>query len=152
MYVKSKGDTPITPILLSNVWVERMCNSPTVNVDNVERKPQILKFIDNKIAYVEYSSINQIGLINSNLVMYGCNFDNRDLKQSIVVDDNSSIICYDAFMNGAGHVDVIVESIAQQNGKINSVGLSMRGSNFVGRVNRPASGIIRQAVTFDKDQ
>ena len=152
LYVKSKGDTPITPILLSNVWFERMCNSPTVNVDNVEQKPQILKFIDNKIAYVEYSSINQIELINSNLVMYGCNFDNRDLKQSIVVDDNSSIICYDAFMNGAGHVDVIVESIAQQNGKINSVGLSMRGSNFVGRVNRPASGIIRQAVTFDKDQ
>lgn len=153
VYIKNKlNDCPQTPCGISNVWMEAIATSDGVSVDGVIEKPRTLKLIDTSIFFVEYTYINNIELSNSNLVTYGCRFDNADGNQDIVIDDQSTIVAHDTYLNGSSEENVIVESIAAQTGKIYSMNLSLRGNLTRGRLFNVPSGTKLQAITFDSGE
>lgn len=150
VYIKNKrNDCPQTPCGLSNVWMEAIATAQGVEVDGVVQKPRSLKLIDTSIFFAEYTYINNIELSNSNLVAYGCRFDNADGNQDIVIDDQSTIVAYDTFLYGSSEQNVIVESVASQTCKIYSTNLSLRGNLTRGRLFNLPSGNKLQAITFD---
>ena len=150
IYLQNKnGDCPTAPCGISNVWFEAAATGTAVQVDGVAQKPRILKLIDTSIFYAEYSYINNIELHNSNLVTYGCRFDNADGHQDIVLDASSTIKAHDAYLAGSSGKDVIVESIASQSARISSGNLSLRGSITKGRLYNVPSGNKLKAITFD---
>ncbi len=150
IYLKSKsGDCPTSPCGVSNVWMEGIATLPAVNVDGVAQKPRVLKLVDTAIFFAEYSYLNNIELSNSNLVTYGCRFDNADGNQDIVIDEQSTIVAHDVYLNGSSEQNVIVESVASQTGKINTINLSIRGNLTRGRVFNTPTGNKLQAITFD---
>lgn len=150
IYLKSKsGDCPISPCGVSNVWMESVATSSAVQVDGIAQKPRVLKLVDTAIFFAEYSYLNNIELSNSNLVTYGCRFDNADGNQDIVIDEQSTIVAHDVYLNGSSEQNVIVESVASQTGKINTINLSIRGNLTRGRVFNTPTGNKLQAITFD---
>lgn len=149
IYLKNKkGDTPQAPCGISNVWFEAVAKEGAVNVDGAAIKPRTLHLIDTSIFYAEYSYINNIKLENSNLVTYGCRFDNADLNQDFDIDSNSTVKAYDAYLNGSSGGDVIVESIASQLAQLETASVSMRGSLPRSRMYNPSSGRKLKAITF----
>lgn len=129
IYLKSKsGDCPTSPCGVSNIWMEAVATSSAVQVDGIAQKPRVLKLVDTAIFFAEYSYLNNIELSNSNLVTYGCRFDNADGNQDIVIDEQSTIVAHDVYLNGSSEQNVIVESVASQTGKINTINLSIRGN------------------------
>lgn len=150
IYLKSKsGDCPTSPCGVSNVWMESVATSSAVQVDGIAQKPRVLKLVDTAIFFAEYSYLNNIELSNSNLVTYGCRFDNADGNQDIVIDEQSTIVAHDVYLNGSSEQNVIVESVASQTGKINTINLSIRGNLTRGRVFNTPTGNKLQAITFD---
>lgn len=150
IYLKSKsGDCPTSPCGVSNVWMEAVATSSAVQVDGIAQKPRVLKLVDTAIFFAEYSYLNNIELSNSNLVTYGCRFDNADGNQDIVIDEQSTIVAHDVYLNGSSEQNVIVESVASQTGKINTINLSIRGNLTRGRVFNTPTGNKLQAITFD---
>ena len=150
IYLKSKsGDCPISPCGVSNVWTEAIATSSAVQVDGVAQKPRVLKLVDTAIFFAEYSYLNNIELSNSNLVTYGCRFDNADGNQDIVVDVQSTIVAHDVYLNGSSGKDVIVESVASQSATIATTNLSLRGNLTRGRVFNTPTGNKLKAITFD---
>ena len=150
IYLKSKsGDCPTSPCGVSNIWMEAIATSSAVQVDGVAQKPRVLKLVDTAIFFAEYSYLNNIELSNSNLVTYGCRFDNADGNQDIVVDAQSTIVAHDVYLNGSSGKDVIVESIASQSATIATTNLSLRGNLTRGRVFNTPTGNKLQAITFD---
>lgn len=151
VYLKNKpGDCPSAPCGISNVWFEAIATADAVNVDGAAIEPRTLHLIDTSIFYAEYSYINSIKLERSNLVTYGCRFDNADGNQSIEIDANSTIKSYDTYLNGSSGKDVIVESIASQTGKIHTIDLCLRGSITKGRLFNLPSGNKLKAIPFDE--
>lgn len=151
IYLKNKpGDCPSAPCGISNVWFEAITTADAVNVDGAAIKPRTLHLIDTSIFYAEYSYINSIKLERSNLVAYGCRFDNADGNQNIEIDADSTIRSYDTYLNGSSGKDVIVESIALQTGKIHTIDLSLRGSITKGRLFNTPSGNKLKAIPFDE--
>lgn len=150
IYLKSKsGDCPKSPCGVSNVWMEAIATSSAVQVDGVAQKPRVLKLVDTAIFFAEYSYLNNIELSNSNLVTYGCRFDNADGNQDIVVDAQSTIVAHDVYLNGSSGKDVIVESVASQSATIATTNLSLRGNLTRGRVFNTPTGNKLMAITFD---
>lgn len=150
IYLKSKsGDCPISPCGVSNVWMEAIATSSAVQVDGVAQKPRVLKLVDTAIFFAEYSYLNNIELSNSNLVTYGCRFDNADGNQDIVVDAQSTIVAHDVYLNGSSGKDVIVESVASQSATVATTNLSLRGNLTRGRVFNTPTGNKLKAITFD---
>lgn len=150
IYLKSKsGDCPTSPCGVSNVWMESVATSSAVQVDGIAQKPRVLKLVDTAIFFAEYSYLNNIELSNSNLVTYGCRFDNANGNQDIVIDEQSTIVAHDVYLNGSSEQNVIVESVASQTGKINTINLSIRGNLTRGRVFNTPTGNKLQAITFD---
>ena len=150
IYLKSKpGDCPTSPCGVSNVWMEGVATSPAVNVDGVAQKPRVLKLVDTAIFFAEYSYLNNIELSNSNLVTYGCRFDNADGNQDIVVDAQSTIVAHDVYLNGSSGKDVIVESVASQSATIATTNLSLRGNLTRGRLFNTPTGNKLKVITFD---
>lgn len=150
IYLKSKsGDCPTSPCGVSNVWMEGIAAAPAVNVDGVAQKPRVLKLVDTAIFFAEYSYLNNIELSNSNLVTYGCRFDNADGNQDIVVDAQSTIVAHDVYLNGSSGKDVIVESVASQSATIAATNLSLRGNLTRGRVFNTPTGNKLKVITFD---
>lgn len=150
IYLKSKsGDCPTSPCGVSNIWMEAIATSPAVQVDGVAQKPRVLKLVDTAIFFAEYSYLNNIELSNSNLVTYGCRFDNADGNQDIVVDAQSTIVAHDVYLNGSSGKDVIVESVASQSATIAATNLSLRGNLTRGRVFNTPTGNKLMAITFD---
>ncbi len=150
IYLKSKsGVCPTSPCGVSNVWMESVATSSAVQVDGIAQKPRVLKLVDTAIFFAEYSYLNNIELSNSNLVTYGCRFDNADGNQDIVIDEQSTIVAHDVYLNGSSEQNVIVESVASQTGKINTINLSIRGNLTRGRVFNTPTGNKLQAITFD---
>lgn len=150
IYLKSKsGDCPTSPCGVSNVWMEAIATSPAVQVDGVAQKPRVLKLVDTAIFFAEYSYLNNIELSNSNLVTYGCRFDNADGNQDIVVDAQSTIVAHDVYLNGSSGKDVIVESVASQSATVATTNLSLRGNLTRGRVFNTPTGNKLKAITFD---
>ncbi len=149
VYIKDNGTCPASPNLISATWFEAIASTEAVQVDGVAQKPRIIKLENGRIMFVEYSYINNIELVNSNLVTYGCRFDNADGRQDIVVDANSSIIAHDAYLNGSSGPNVIVESIASQSATLGTPNLSLRGNITKGRLFNPPAGIKKKAITFD---
>ncbi|WP_312754469.1 hypothetical protein, partial [Escherichia coli] len=125
---------------ISNVWFEAVATADAVNVDGAAIEPRTLHLIDTSIFYAEYSYINSIKLERSNLITYGCRFDNADGNQSIEIDAESTIKAYDTYLNGTPGKDVIVESIASQTGKLHTIDLCLRGSITKGRLFNTPSG------------
>lgn len=151
IYLKNKpGDCPSAPCGISNVWFEAITTADAVNVDGAAIKPRTLHLIDTSIFYAEYSYINSIKLERSNLVTYGCRFDNADGNQSIEIDADSTIKSYDTYLNGSSGKDIIVESIASQTGKIHTIDLCLRGSITKGRLFNLPSGNKLKAIPFDE--
>ena len=151
IYLKNKpGDCPSAPCGISNVWFEAITTADAVNVDGAAIKPRTLHLIDTSIFYAEYSYINSIKLERSNLVTYGCRFDNADGYQNIEIDADSTIRSYDTYLNGSSGKDVIVESIALQTGKIHTIDLCLRGSITKGRLFNLPSGNKLKAIPFDE--
>ncbi len=151
VYLKSKpGDCPSAPCGISNVWFEAIATADAVNVDGAAIEPRTLHLIDTSIFYAEYSYINSIKLERSNLVTYGCRFDNADGNQNIEIDADSTIKSYDTYLNGSSGKDVIVESIASQTGKIHTIDLCLRGSITKGRLFNLPSGNKLKAIPFDE--
>lgn len=151
IYLKNKpGDCPSAPCGISNVWFEAITTADAVNVDGAAIKPRTLHLIDTSIFYAEYSYINSIKLERSNLVTYGCRFDNADGYQNIEIDADSTIKSYDTYLNGSSGKDVIVESIASQTGKIHTIDLCLRGSITKGRLFNLPSGNKLKAIPFDE--
>ena len=135
------GDCPTTPCGISNVWFEAIATGGAINVGDGAELPRVIKLIDTSIFFAEYSYINNIELTNSNLVTYGCRFDNADGHQSFSIDDSSSITAHEAYLNGSSGKYVKVESIASQTAKITGTSdLAMRGSVTKGRVYNPDTG------------
>lgn len=150
IYLKSKsGDCPTSPCGVSNVWMEAIATSSAVQVDGVAQKPRVLKLVDTTIFFAEYSYLNNIELSNSNLVTYGCRFDNADGNQDIVVDAQSTIVAHDVYLNGSSGKDVIVESVASQSATIATTNLSLRGNLTRGRLFNTPTGNKLKAITFD---
>lgn len=150
IYLKSKsGDCPTSPCGVSNVWMEAIATSSAVQVDGVAQKPRVLKLVDTAIFFAEYSYLNNIELSNSNLVTYGCRFDNADGNQDIVVDAQSTIVAHDVYLNGSSGKDVIVESVASQSATVATTNLSLRGNLTRGRVFNTPTGNKLKAITFD---
>lgn len=150
IYLKSKsGDCPTSPCGVSNVWMEAVATSSAVQVDGIAQKPRVLKLVDTAIFFAEYSYLNNIELSNSNLVTYGCRFDNADGNQDIVVDVQSTIVAHDVYLNGSSGKDVIVESVASQSATIATTNLSLRGNLTRGRVFNTPTGNKLMAITFD---
>lgn len=150
IYLKNKpGDCPTAPCGISNIWFESIATAGAVNVDGVAVLPRTLHLIDTSIFFAEYSYINSIKLERSNLVTYGCRFDDADGNQSIEIDAESTIKSYDTYLNGSSGKDVIVESIASQTGKINTINLCLRGSITKGRLFNLPSGNKLAAIPFD---
>lgn len=150
IYLKSKsGDCPTSPCGVSNVWMEAVATSSAVQVDGIAQKPRVLKLVDTAIFFAEYSYLNNIELSNSNLVTYGCRFDNADGNQDIVVDAQSTIVAHDVYLNGSSGKDVIVESVASQSATIATTNLSLRGNLTRGRVFNTPTGNKLMAITFD---
>lgn len=150
IYLKSKsGDCPTSPCGVSNVWMEAIATSSAVQVDGVAQKPRVLKLVDTAIFFAEYSYLNNIELSNSNLVTYGCRFDNADGNQDIVVDAQSTIVAHDVYLNGSSGKDVIVESVASQSATIATTNLSLRGNLTRGRLFNTPTGNKLKAITFD---
>ena len=150
IYLKSKsGDCPTSPCGVSNVWMEGVATSPAVNVDGVAQKPRVLKLVDVAIFFAEYSYLNNIELSNSNLVTYGCRFDNADGNQDIVIDEQSTIVAHDVYLNGSSGKDVIVESVASQSATIATTNLSLRGNLTRGRLFNTPTGNKLKVITFD---
>lgn len=151
VYLKNKpGDCPSAPCGISNVWFEAIATADAVNVDGAAIEPRTLHLIDTSIFYAEYSYINSIKLERSNLVTYGCRFDNADGNQNIEIDADSTIKSYDTYLNGSSGKDVIVESIASQTGKIHTIDLCLRGSITKGRLFNLPSGNKLKAIPFDE--
>ncbi|HAW5390769.1 TPA: hypothetical protein JLY95_004475 [Escherichia coli] len=150
IYLKSKsGDCPTSPCGVSNIWMEAVATSSAVNVDGVAQKPRVLKLVDTAIFFAEYSYLNNIELSNSNLVTYGCRFDNADGNQDIVIDEQSTIVAHDVYLNGSSGKDVIVESVASQSATIAATNLSLRGNLTRGRVFNTPTGNKLMSITFD---
>lgn len=150
IYLKSKsGDCPTSPCGVSNVCTEAIATSSAVQVDGVAQKPRVLKLVDTAIFFAEYSYLNNIELSNSNLVTYGCRFDNADGNQDIVVDAQSTIVAHDVYLNGSSGKDVIVESVASQSATVATTNLSLRGNLTRGRVFNTPTGNKLKAITFD---
>lgn len=150
IYLKNKpGDCPTAPCGISNIWFESIATAGAVNVDGVAVLPRTLHLIDTSIFFAEYSYINSIKLERSNLVTYGCRFDDADLNQNIEIDAESTIKSYDTYLNGSSGKDVIVESIASQTVKINTINLCLRGSITKGRLFNLPSGNKLAAIPFD---
>lgn len=137
------GDCPTSPCGLSNVWFEAIATGGAINVGEGAERPRVLKLIDTSVFFAEHSYINNIELSNSNLVTYGCRFDNADGHQSFSLDSNSIIFAKDAYMNGSSTSNVIVESLVSQTAKITGTSdLSVRGYVTKGRVFNPDSGTV----------
>ncbi|HBM2295319.1 TPA: hypothetical protein LUL88_004434 [Escherichia coli] len=137
------GDCPTSPCGLSNVWFEAIATGGAVNVGEGAELPRVLKLIDTSVFFAEHSYINNIELSNSNLVTYGCRFDNADGRQSFSLDSNSIIFAKDAYLNGSSTSNVIVESLVSQTAKITGTSdLSVRGYVTKGRVFNPDSGTV----------
>ncbi|HHJ4470696.1 TPA: phage head-binding domain-containing protein [Citrobacter freundii] len=150
VYLKNKpGDCPTAPCGISNIWFESIATAGAVNVDGVAVLPRTLHLIDTSIFFAEYSYINSIKLERSNLVTYGCRFDDADGNQNIEIDAESTIKAYETYLNGTPGPNVIVESIASQIGKFSTINLSLRGSLTKGRLYNPPSGNKLSSITFD---
>lgn len=137
------GDCPTSPCGLSNVWFEAIATGRAINVGEGAELPRVLKLIDTSVFFAEHSYINNIELSNSNLITYGCRFDNADGHQSFSLDSNSIIFAKDAYLNGSSTSNVIVESLVSQTAKITGTSdLSVRGYVTKGRVFNPDSGTV----------
>ncbi len=149
IYLINKRDCPTAPCLISNVWFEGVATSPAVQVDGAAQKPRVIKLIDTAIFYVEYSYINNIELTNSNLVTYGCRFDNSDGGQDIVLDEFSTISATEAYLAGSAGANIVIKSIASQSALLDSASLSLRGEMTNGRLFNTPSGNKLKGITFD---
>lgn len=148
-YIKGKpNDCPTAPVVLENLWIEAIATGDAVQVDGVAQKPRVIKAIDCQVIYVRNSYINNIELTNSNLITYGCRFDNGDGHQDIVVDSESCIIAHDAYLAGASGINVIVESVAGQKGSMDTASLSMRGNTPRGVLYNIPTGNKLNCITF----
>lgn len=137
------GYCPTSPCGLSNVWFEAIATGGAINVGEGAELPRVLKLIDTSVFFAEHSYINNIELSNSNLVTYGCRFDNADGHQSFSLDSNSIIFAKDTYLNGSSTSNVIVESLVSQTAKITGTSdLSVRGYVTKGRVFNPDSGTV----------
>lgn len=149
IYLNGKSDCPTAPPFISNIWFEAVATSDAIQVDGVAQKPRVLKLIDTRVFYQEFAYTNNIELVNSNLITYGSRFDNSDGKQDIVIDESSTIKAIETYLEGTPGINVIVESIASQTGKMNTANLSLRGGLTRGRLYNTNTGNKLKAITFD---